>query len=141
MPTKACGHSTSSPSKSSARNTVLLRLRNGWIMCGSRPSGGLMKRLPSLLLALVLHADEGMWTFNKFPVEKLRAKYGFAPSQEWLDHVRLSSVRWADEEASESAAGVGSACRRRHVDIQQVPRRKAPREIRFCSVSGMAGSC
>ena len=37
-----------------------------------------------------------MWTFNKFPGEKLLAKYGFAPSQDWLDHVRLSSVRLAE---------------------------------------------
>jgi len=40
-------------------------------------------------------ADEGMWTFDNFPSAKLKAKYGFAPDQEWLDHVRLSSVRLA----------------------------------------------
>ena len=38
-------------------------------------------------------ADEGMWLFNAFPGDKVKAKYGFAPSQEWLDHVRLSSAR------------------------------------------------
>src|SRR6266446_6144673 len=57
---------------------------------------GLMKRLLFLLLAISLYGDEGMWTFNKFPTEKVRAKYGFAPSQAWLDHVRLSSVRLAE---------------------------------------------
>src|SRR6266849_9653140 len=56
----------------------------------------LMRRLALFLLLLPLHADEGMWTFNKFPSEKLRAKYGFAPSKEWLDNVRLSSVRLAE---------------------------------------------
>ena len=55
-----------------------------------------MGKLLFLVLALSLHADEGMWTFNKIPTEKIRAKYGFAPSQEWLDHVRLSSVRLAE---------------------------------------------
>ena len=39
-------------------------------------------------------ADEGMWLFNAFPKEKVKAKYGFEPSQQWLDHVRLSSVRF-----------------------------------------------
>ncbi|HEY3176877.1 MAG TPA: S46 family peptidase [Candidatus Polarisedimenticolia bacterium] len=39
------------------------------------------------------HADEGMWTFDNFPSDKVKAKYGFAPDQRWLDHVRLSSVR------------------------------------------------
>jgi Peptidase S46 len=39
-------------------------------------------------------ADEGMWLFNAFPGAKLKAKYGFQPTQAWLDHVRLSSVRF-----------------------------------------------
>src|ERR1044071_10477942 len=55
-----------------------------------------MRRLLLLLTVLTLHADEGMWTFNKFPGEKVRSKYGFLPSQEWLDHVRLASVRLAE---------------------------------------------
>ena len=40
-------------------------------------------------------ADEGMWTFDNFPSKTVAAKYGFTPSQEWLDHVRLSSLRIA----------------------------------------------
>jgi len=39
-------------------------------------------------------ADEGMWLFNAFPSAAVKAKYGFEPSQAWLDHVRLSSVRF-----------------------------------------------
>jgi Peptidase S46 len=39
-------------------------------------------------------ADEGMWLYNAFPKEKVKAKYGFEPSQQWLDHVQLSSVRF-----------------------------------------------
>lgn len=38
-------------------------------------------------------ADEGMWTFDNFPSAKVRAAYGFAPEQQWLDRVRLGSVR------------------------------------------------
>ena len=41
-------------------------------------------------------ADEGMWLYNAFPKEKVKAAYGFEPSQQWLDHVRLSSVRFAE---------------------------------------------
>jgi hypothetical protein len=44
---------------------------------------------------LLLEADEGMWTFDNFPSQKVEAKYGFAPSQAWLDHVRQSSLRIA----------------------------------------------
>jgi hypothetical protein len=38
-------------------------------------------------------SDEGMWLLNAFPSERVKQKYGFAPSAEFLDHVRLSSVR------------------------------------------------
>src|ERR1700733_875856 len=48
-----------------------------------------------LMFAQAVLADEGMWTFNNFPSSTVGKKYGFAPSQEWLDHVRLSSLRIA----------------------------------------------
>jgi hypothetical protein len=41
------------------------------------------------------HADEGMWTFNNFPSKNVAQKYGFNPSQPWLDHVRAASLRIA----------------------------------------------
>jgi hypothetical protein len=49
-----------------------------------------------LILAFVssLSADEGMWLYNAFPKNKVKAKYDFEPTQAWLDHVRLSSVRF-----------------------------------------------
>src|SRR5689334_10098901 len=37
--------------------------------------------------------DEGMWLLNDFPSDRLAARYGFAPTQAWLDNVRQSSVR------------------------------------------------
>ncbi|MFZ5469697.1 MAG: S46 family peptidase [Myxococcota bacterium] len=56
-----------------------------------------MSRL--LLLVLVVSApafaDEGMWLFNDFPSQKVKERYGFSPSQPWLDHLRLSSARLA----------------------------------------------
>jgi hypothetical protein len=59
-----------------------------------------MKRFLSMCLALsfffstVASADEGMWLYNEAPKDKIKAKYGFQLTQEWLDHVRLSSVRF-----------------------------------------------
>ena len=47
-----------------------------------------------LALGPMGRADEGMWLFNAFPKDKVKAKYGFEPSQQWLDHVRLGSVRF-----------------------------------------------
>jgi Peptidase S46 len=39
-------------------------------------------------------ADEGMWLFNIPPTQQVKAKYGFQLTKPWLDHVRLSSVRF-----------------------------------------------
>ncbi|WP_372895251.1 S46 family peptidase [Stieleria sp.] len=38
--------------------------------------------------------DEGMYLFNDLPVDQLKSKYDFAPSQAWADALRLSSVRF-----------------------------------------------
>jgi hypothetical protein len=51
--------------------------------------GGAMNRPPLSTLA----SDEGMWLLSDFPSRRVQDRYGFAPSQTWLDHVRLSSVR------------------------------------------------
>ncbi|MGA9307085.1 MAG: S46 family peptidase [Candidatus Sulfotelmatobacter sp.] len=59
-----------------------------------------MKRFFSICLALCFifstaaSADEGMWLYNKAPKDQIKAKYGFELTQQWLDHVRLSSVRF-----------------------------------------------
>jgi hypothetical protein len=45
--------------------------------------------------AQAAQADEGMWTFDNFPSKTVGTKYRFTPSEAWLDHVRLSSLRIA----------------------------------------------
>jgi hypothetical protein len=55
--------------------------------------------LPAALLlaaAPAIHAEEGMWTFDNPPLKQLAAKYNFHPTQAWLDHLRLASVRLND---------------------------------------------
>ena len=37
--------------------------------------------------------DEGMWTFDNFPLATVNAKYGLSLDQSWLDRVRLAAVR------------------------------------------------
>ena len=47
----------------------------------------------ALTLAAPTSADEGMWTFEGFPTERVREAYGWAPDQEWLDNVQNAAVR------------------------------------------------
>ena len=47
-----------------------------------------------LALPLAARADEGMWLFNDPPRALLRDRYHFDPSDAWLDHLRLASVRF-----------------------------------------------
>jgi hypothetical protein len=51
--------------------------------------------LVCLVFAQAAQAEEGMWTFDNFPSKTVGTKYGFTPSQDWLDHVLLSSLRIA----------------------------------------------
>jgi Peptidase S46 len=37
-----------------------------------------------------------MWTFDSVPAERIQKEYGFSPSKEWLDEVRLSALQFAN---------------------------------------------
>ncbi|HJV48751.1 MAG TPA: S46 family peptidase [Geothrix sp.] len=41
-----------------------------------------------------LRADEGMWTFDNIPVQKIKAKYGVELDGAWLKNVQLATVRF-----------------------------------------------
>jgi hypothetical protein len=45
------------------------------------------------LLASPALADEGMWTFDNFPLAKVNSAYGLKLDQKWLDRVQAASVR------------------------------------------------
>src|SRR5436190_1296070 len=56
------------------------------------------RSLVAVVSALVLaagaaSADEGMWTFDNFPRELVRERFGVTIDDAWLEHVRLSTVR------------------------------------------------
>jgi Peptidase S46 len=63
-----------------------------------------MARAVGFVLAIVVsaaaHGDEGMWTFDHFPAEAVNKSYGVDITPEWLDHVRLSTVRLTNCTAS-----------------------------------------
>ena len=71
-----------------------------------------MRHLPPALAAALLtlaaatgaSAEEGMWTFDNFPIARANATLGTNIDQAWLDRVRLSSVKFGG-----CSAGIVSA--------------------------------
>jgi hypothetical protein len=47
----------------------------------------------AVALATAARADEGMWTYDNFPLAKVNAEYGLHLDQAWLDHLQHASVR------------------------------------------------
>ena len=66
--------------------------------CGSR------MRILFMILAIATTApalaDEGMWTFDKFPAQSVRKSYAVDITPLWLDHLRLSTIRLTNCTAS-----------------------------------------
>ena len=48
----------------------------------------------SLAAASAAYAEEGMWTFDNFPIARANATLGTSIDQAWLDRVRLSSAKF-----------------------------------------------
>jgi len=60
-------------------------------------------------------ADEGMWLYNAFPKDRVQKEYGFLPTQGWLDHLRLSSVRFNNGGSGSFVSADGLAFTNHHV--------------------------
>ena len=76
--------------------------------------------LQFLAFSTLALADEGMWLYNAFPKDKVKAKYGFEPTQAWLDHVRLSSVRFNNGGSGSFVSADGLTFTNHHVGARCV---------------------
>jgi len=73
-----------------------------------------------------LRADEGMWTFDNPPLAQLQKRYGFAPTREWLNHVRLASVRFNDGGSGSFVSPRGLVLTNHHVALGQLQKVSSP---------------
>jgi hypothetical protein len=64
--------------------------------------------------------DEGMWTFDNPPKKQIQEKYGFTLAQQWLDHVRLASVRFNDGGSGSFVSPRGLILTNHHVALGQL---------------------
>jgi hypothetical protein len=60
-------------------------------------------------------ADEGMWLFNDAPRKLLKEKYGFEPTDQWLEHVQKSSVRFNSGGSGSFVSAEGLVLTNHHV--------------------------
>src|SRR5437667_921881 len=78
------------------------------------------------LLAPHVRADEGMWPYNNIPAKVLKQKYGWAPDQKWLDHMRLASVRFNNGGSGSFVSATGLVLTNHHVGANCIQKISSP---------------
>ena len=89
------------------------------------------KMINLLVLLMILSytfADEGMWTFDNPPTKHLKKCYNFTPTQEWLDHVRLSSIRFMDGGSGSFVSSNGLVMTNHHIAVGQLQKISTPQK-------------
>src|SRR5262245_26198443 len=76
--------------------------------------------LVTFLISLLVHADEGLWTFDNPPRKQWKEKYNFDPADAWLEHVRLASVRLNDGGSGSFVSSDGLLLTNQHVASGQL---------------------
>ena len=61
-----------------------------------------------------------MWTFDNPPKDMLKQRYNFEPTNEWLDKVRLSAVRFMDGGSGSLVSPYGLVITNHHVALGQL---------------------
>jgi hypothetical protein len=79
-----------------------------------------------LALGLVGFADDGMWTFDNVPRALIKQKYGFDVTDQWLEHVRMASVRVGNGGSGSFVSPDGLLFTNQHVGRGQVSKLSTP---------------
>jgi Peptidase S46 len=72
--------------------------------------------------------EEGMWTFDNPPTKLLEERYGFTPTQAWLNNIRLASIRFNDGGSGSFVSPHGLALTNHHVALGQLQKMSTPQK-------------
>lgn len=67
-----------------------------------------------------LYSDEGMWTLDNLPLEMIKEKYNFAPKENFIKNIQLSSVRFNDGGSGAFVSREGLVLTNHHVAMGQL---------------------
>ncbi|MGC4005340.1 MAG: S46 family peptidase [Pirellulales bacterium] len=71
-------------------------------------------------------ADEGMWLFTNPPRKQLKEKYGFEPTDKWLDHLQRSAVRFNSGGSGSFVSADGLVMTNHHVGADALAKLSTP---------------
>ena len=84
--------------------------------------------LAALLVATLaprLGADEGMWTLDNLPLARLKERYGFTPTPDWIEHLQKASVSFGGGSGAFVSAN-GLVLTNHHVALGQLQKVSTP---------------
>jgi len=79
-----------------------------------------------VLLATSASADEGMWPFDMVPVQRISQDHHVTLTPQWLDHVRLASVRFNSGGSGSFVSSRGLVLTNHHVASDCVAKLASP---------------
>jgi hypothetical protein len=80
----------------------------------------------SLEAALDARADEGMWLFKQPPRQILMDRYQFDATDQWLDHIQKSSVRFNSGGSGSFVSEDGLLISNRHIGADALQKLSTP---------------